>query len=153
MGPNSPPQNCLDLHSPAPHSPAPLLFLLLHPAAQSQGCRTVSPITSNVTPRRKRWNYFQMLEKHLPLPARSNKGSTLQPLRSERLRFLQLDEWDEHNSYDEEVPTCLHYSIEWKVSVNNTVISRDTKQDLVLAPTSPNLRKWEGGLEQICSMR
>src|SRR5205814_8375490 len=37
----------------------------------------------------------------------SAKGPTPQPLQSERLRFLQLDEWDEHNTYDEEVPTCL----------------------------------------------
>lgn len=52
------------------------------------------------------------------------------PLRPEKLRFLGLDEWDERNTYDEEVPTCLHYSIEWKV------ICRDTEQDLVLAPTA-----------------
>ncbi len=29
----------------------------------------------------------------------------------EKLRFLGLDEWDEHNTYEEDVPTCLHYSI------------------------------------------
>jgi len=58
------------------------------------------------------------------------------PVRLEKLRFLGLDEWDERNTYDEEVPTCLHYSIEWKVSVNKKVISRDTEQDLVLAPTA-----------------
>jgi len=32
----------------------------------------------------------------------------------DKLQFLQLAEWDEHNSYDEDVPSCLHYSIEWK---------------------------------------
>jgi len=34
------------------------------------------------------------------------------PRRLEKLRYLQLEEWDENNSYEEEVPTCLHYSIE-----------------------------------------
>jgi hypothetical protein len=57
------------------------------------------------------------------------------PQRPEKLRFLRLDEWDACNTYDEDVPTCLHYSIEWKVSVNKKIISRDTEQDLVLAPT------------------
>ena len=41
------------------------------------------------------------------------------PLRSEKLQFLNLDEWGERNSYDEDEPSCLHYSIEWKVLVNN----------------------------------
>jgi hypothetical protein len=30
-------------------------------------------------------------------------------LRPQKLQFLQLAEWDERNSYDEETPTCLHY--------------------------------------------
>jgi hypothetical protein len=54
----------------------------------------------------------------------------------QKLHFLQLAEWDERKSYGEDVPTCLHYSIEWKVLVNIMVISKDTEQDLVLAPTA-----------------
>ncbi|KAL1598076.1 hypothetical protein SLS59_007086 [Nothophoma quercina] len=50
------------------------------------------------------------------------------------LGFLPLAEWDEYNSYDEVVPSRLRYTIEWKVAVNNKVISKDTEQDIVLAP-------------------
>ena len=32
------------------------------------------------------------------------------------------------------MPTLLHYSTEWKVAVNNKVVSRDTEQDVVLVP-------------------
>ncbi|KAJ9658920.1 hypothetical protein H2201_007570 [Coniosporium apollinis] len=55
-------------------------------------------------------------------------------LDPDRLRFLELDEWDGINSYEEEVPTLLHYSVEWKVVVNNKVVARDTEQDVVLVP-------------------
>jgi len=47
-----------------------------------------------------------------------------------------LDEWDVNNSYHEDVPSYLHYSIEWKITVNSRAISKDTEQDLVLAPSS-----------------
>lgn len=53
---------------------------------------------------------------------------------TERLDFLPVNEWDEYNSYDEDVPTRLRYSIEWKVTVNNKVVSKDTEQDVVLGP-------------------
>jgi hypothetical protein len=49
---------------------------------------------------------------------------------------MQLGEWDENNSYEGDPPTCLHYSIEWKVCVNNKVICRDTEHDIVLVPTA-----------------
>jgi hypothetical protein len=58
------------------------------------------------------------------------------PLDSNRLGFLPLAEWDEYNSYDEDIPSRLRYSIEWKVAVNNRVVAKDTEQDLVLVPAA-----------------
>ena len=55
-------------------------------------------------------------------------------LEPEKLRLLQPDEWDEHSSYEEDVPTCIHYSIEWKVTVNSKMVAKDTEQDLVVVP-------------------
>ncbi|PVH90507.1 hypothetical protein DM02DRAFT_734548 [Periconia macrospinosa] len=54
----------------------------------------------------------------------------------DRLGFLELDQWDQYNSYGEAEPTVLHYSIEWKVAVHNKVITKDTEQDVVLAPNA-----------------
>ena len=65
------------------------------------------------------------------LRALSTENSSRQlPLRPEKLRFLRLDEWDEHNTYDEEVPTCLHYSIEWKVLLTKTMPNPATTNDI-----------------------
>ena len=49
-----------------------------------------------------------------------------------RLELLDLDEWNENKTHDEDLPTCLHYSIEWKVTLNNKLISKDTQPNLVL---------------------
>jgi len=49
--------------------------------------------------------------------------------------LLHIDDWDEEKTCDVKPPSCIRYSIEWKVTVNNKPISKDTEQDLVLAPS------------------
>ncbi|GKU15652.1 unnamed protein product [Fusarium langsethiae] len=53
-----------------------------------------------------------------------------------RLPLLQLDNWDPDGTYDESPPTCVHYSIEWKLQLRKGRLSKltnDTEQDRVLA--------------------
>jgi hypothetical protein len=38
---------------------------------------------------------------------------------ADRLGFLPLAEWDEYSSFEEDIPSHLRYSIEWKIAVNN----------------------------------
>ncbi|GKU08978.1 unnamed protein product, partial [Fusarium langsethiae] len=54
-----------------------------------------------------------------------------------RLPLLQLDDWDPDSAYDESPPTCIHYSIEWKLQLRKgrlAKLTNDTEQNLVLAP-------------------
>lgn len=87
------------------------------PAAQAQSNTTTpraSPVPTSVRPRRRK--------RRLP--------------PQEKLPLLQQEEWDQARAYDEDPPTCVHYSIEWKVALNGKQISKDTEPNLVLTPAS-----------------
>ncbi len=61
-----------------------------------------------------------------------------QPQRGgQGLPLLQLADWDPNLPYDESPPTCIHYSIEWKLLLKKgrlAKLTNDTEQNLVLAP-------------------
>jgi hypothetical protein len=71
------------------------------------------------------WDHFE-----------ENSPSQQQTQRAGQLDFCQLSDWDEEKTYNEHPPTCLHYSMEWKLKINNREVSKETEQDLVLAPSS-----------------
>ncbi|KAK2021448.1 hypothetical protein LX32DRAFT_604751 [Colletotrichum zoysiae] len=68
-------------------------------------------------------------------PVASSRAATQQPTSDGRLPLLRLIEWDEFRNYDEQPPTCIHYSLEWKLTANNRTVSKDSEPNLVLAPS------------------
>ncbi|RFU31129.1 hypothetical protein B7463_g5199, partial [Scytalidium lignicola] len=57
-----------------------------------------------------------------------------QPTQVNKLGLCQFADWDSERTYDEVPPIYIHYSIEWKVTVNNRAIMlKDTEQDVILA--------------------
>jgi hypothetical protein len=54
-------------------------------------------------------------------------------LRLAKLELLEWSEWVQTKVYDERPPTCLQYSIVWKVNLNKKLDCKDTEQDLMLA--------------------
>jgi hypothetical protein len=48
------------------------------------------------------------------------------------LALLQLSEWDQTKTYNDDPPTCLRVTIGWKVTLNGKPFAQDTEQDVVL---------------------
>ncbi|KAJ4180726.1 hypothetical protein NW759_017232 [Fusarium solani] len=68
------------------------------------------------------------------------------------LPLLQLADWDSDVAYDESPPTCIHYSIEWKLQLRKgrlTKLTNDTERDLVLAPGAFWDRTLESKVEEL----
>ncbi|SPJ72411.1 uncharacterized protein FTOL_02139 [Fusarium torulosum] len=90
------------------------------------------------------WDYNDLDFRTPQLSGINSRGATsftsLSPSPSgqrPRLPLLQLDDWDPDSAYDESPPTCIHYSIEWKLQLRKGRLSKltnDTEQDRVLAP-------------------
>jgi hypothetical protein len=47
---------------------------------------------------------------------------------------LEEEEWDPHETYDNDHPHCLRYSIERKVTLNGKAISKDKEPEVLPAP-------------------
>src|SRR5450432_570713 len=60
-----------------------------------------------------------------------------QQTQTNDLKLCQFPDWDSVRAYDDDPPIYIHYSIEWKVTLNNrAVMGPDTVQDTVLAPAA-----------------
>ena len=50
--------------------------------------------------------------------------------------FLLVVEYENGGTWDGQSANCIQYQIEWKVTLNNRVVTKDTDQNLVLPPSS-----------------
>ncbi|KAJ5009694.1 hypothetical protein K4K57_008395 [Colletotrichum sp. SAR 10_99] len=83
----------------------------------------------------------------------SSRSPTQTPPGSDRLPLLQLSDWDEDGLYNEQPPTCVHYSIEWKLTANKKLVARDSEPDLVLAPNAYWTRTLRHKLDQLVTKK
>ena len=70
-------------------------------------------------------------------PARGFQPPQRSQLRPARkiLPFVPYADWIPGQSYEEQPPFCMHYIMEWKLTVNKRVAAKQTEDDLVIAPS------------------
>lgn len=76
-----------------------------------------------------------------PLPLTSPSPGPISSLSidgptNDRLHFIQASEWEQEKDYNTDPPSCIRYTILWKVKFSNRIVSKDTEQDIVLTPAS-----------------
>ena len=64
------------------------------------------------------------------------RSSLLRQHASDQLDFPEAEDRGGRRANDKQAPICIRYFIEWKVTLNNRVVKKDTEQDLVLKPSS-----------------
>ena len=122
-------------------------FSFFHPSRRypSFRCPKVAAMEDNSQPfDPTQWDYNDLDLRTPQLSGINSRAVSLadpSPLPSQhqrsRLPLLQLDDWDPDDTYDECPPTCVHYSIEWKLQLRKGRLSKltnNTEQNLVLAP-------------------
>ncbi|KAI9036240.1 uncharacterized protein KD926_002149 [Aspergillus affinis] len=82
--------------------------------------------------RERTLSVFSFSSNHVP----EGRSSPLRQRPSNQLDFLEVDERGGRQANDEQSPSYIRYLIEWKVTLNNRVVKKDTEQDLVLKPGS-----------------
>lgn len=112
-----------ELHSPRGRSPASQVF-------------DVGPTRSSAAPSPQIAMDPGVLDLH---DDTRTDGVQSQPAK---LRLLQLEEWEDDRHYNENPPSSIHYTLEWKLThsgknkKNKKLVSRNTEQDVVLAPAA-----------------
>ncbi|KAK1509297.1 hypothetical protein CABS01_16851 [Colletotrichum abscissum] len=56
------------------------------------------------------------------------------------IQTVSSSDWDDDDLYDEQPPTCIQYTVEWKLTANNKLVARKSEPDLVLAPNAVSTR-------------
>jgi hypothetical protein len=66
--------------------------------------------------------------------ARLVQQSQRRPARK-TLPFVPYADWAPDQSYDELPPSCIHYIMEWKLTLNRRLAAKQTEDDIIVAPS------------------
>ncbi|KIW21999.1 uncharacterized protein PV07_12597 [Cladophialophora immunda] len=98
----------------------------------------------------KKVTFSQLWEALTPVVYMNSQGQAGQPGRSwsasssviepppQSLGFVRMKDWNRDAAYDEIPPAYIlvHYRIDWRLMIKQTVGPRNTIEDIVLEPTS-----------------